>query len=191
MGFMERLDTKLCTREMGARDFIWLAALGTVARGPATLEDICHAIDVITTGQWLPVGELVTASVEEMIRGGHLTTSSQDKPMTLSVRGHETLSLLLAQPIGRPASVFGQVGLRMKLAFLDLVEAGERRCHLDAMIAAHADELSRRQSPCESCAARGSFGELWRSHDMERLRRDLTLLRSMAGMAMGAPATRH
>lgn len=193
MGFMERLDTTLGRREMGARDFIWLAALGTVARGPATLDDICHAIDVITTGQWLPVGELVTASVDEMIRGGHLTVSSQTEPQSLGlgIRGRETLSLLLAQSIGRPASVFGQVGLRMKLAFLDLVEPGERRCHLDAMIVAHADELSLRQSPCDHCPARGSFGELWRSHDMERLRRDLALLRSMASMAMAAPAIRH
>lgn len=193
MGFIERLDTKgVAGREMGSRDFIWLAALGTVARGPATLDDICHAIDVITAGQWLPIGELVTASVEEMVRGGHLTIPGQTTPLCLGlgVRGRETLSLLLAQPIGRPASVFGQVGLRMKLAFLDLVEPDERRSHLDAMITAHADELTMRQSPCDRCPARGSFGELWRSHDMERLRRDLALLRSMACMAMDAPV-RH
>lgn len=193
MGFMGRVNIALDKREMGARDFIWLAALGTAARGPASLDDICQAIDVITTGQWLPVGELVTASVEEMIRGGHLTIPSRADPFAIGLgkRGRETLSLLLAQPIGRPASVFGQVGLRMKLAFLDLVEPGERRSHLDAMIGAHEDELSRRQSPCDHCPARGSFGDLWRSHDLERLRRDLALLRSMAGMAAGAPVTRH
>lgn len=200
MGFIGRLDTMPQTgpdkrdsgfdkREMGARDFIWLAALGTVARGPASLHDICHAIDVITIGQWLPVGELVTASVEEMIRGGHLTVTSHGTalalgPLTLGlgVRGRETLSLLLTQPTSRPISVFGQVGLRMKLAFLDLVEPAERRSHLAAMIGAHEAELNRRQCPCDSNSpARGSFGVLWHSHDLDRLRRDLALLRSMAG----------
>lgn len=189
MGFIGRVDMTAATRrEMGARDFIWLAALGTVARGPAGLEDICHAIDVITLGQWLPVGELVTASIDEMIRGGHLQGAPR---LRLTPRGRETLSLLLAHPIARPSSVFGQVGLRMKLAFLDLVETGERRVHLDTLIGLFEDELNRRHSPGDNCPARGSFGDLWRSHDIERIRRDIALLRSMADMAAGAPATRH
>jgi hypothetical protein len=191
MGFIGRMDmqTTFGKREMGARDFIWLAALGSAARRPAGLEDMACAIDSITAGQWLPVGELVTASVEEMVRGGHLALAA-DGRHTLSRRGRETLSLLLTQPLARPASVFGQVGLRMKLAFLDLVEPGERRLHLESMIEGYEDELARRMSPCEGCTARGSFGELWRCHDLERLRRDLALLRSMAG-GLGAPATRH
>lgn len=193
MGFIGHVEMAALTkREMGARDFIWLAALGTVARGPAGLEDICHAIDTITLGQWLPVGDLVTASVDEMVRGGHLqATPGHPRQVRLTVRGRETLSLLLAQPIARPISVFGQVGLRMKLAFLDLVEAAERRQSLDTLIDQYEDELIRRQSPADLCPARGSFGDLWRSHDVERIRRDIALLRSMAGMAAGAPATRH
>lgn len=190
MGHIGQIDMAALTRrEMGARDFIWLAALGTAARSPAGLEDVCQAIDVITLGQWLPVGELVTASVDEMVRGGHLhTVAGLLRP---TARGRETLSLLLAQPIARPTSVFGQVGLRMKLAFLDLVECGERRAHLDGLVGQFEDELLRRQSGEDACAARGSFGELWRSHDIERIRRDIALLRSMAGMASGPAALRH
>lgn len=193
MGHIGQIDmAALIRREMGARDFIWLAALGTAAREPARLEDVCQAIDVITLGQWLPVGELVTASVDEMVRGGHLQPAA-GRPALLrpTARGRETLSLLLAQPIARPTSVFGQVGLRMKLAFLDLVEAGERRAHLDGLIGQFEDELLRRQSGEDRCTARGSFGDLWRSHDIERIRRDIALLRSMAGMAGGAGALRH
>ncbi|MCR6628726.1 MAG: hypothetical protein NVV74_00940 [Magnetospirillum sp.] len=200
MGFVGNIDMAALTkREMGTRDFIWLAALGTAARGPAGLDDICRAIDVITLGQWLPVGELITASVDEMMRGGHLqavnglrTASSTELRLRLTGRGRETLSLLLAQPTARPSSVFGQVGLRMKLAFLDLVDGGERRAHLDSLIGLYEDDLNRRMSPGESCPARGNFGDLWRSHDIERMRRDIALLRSMAGMAgPGAGATRH
>ncbi len=192
MGFIGRMDIDSLTRgmskrEMGARDFIWLACLGSAARGPASLGDMAQAIDVITAGQWLPVGELVSASVEEMARGNHLKATHGG--YTLTRRGRETLSLLMAQPLARPASVFGQVGLRMKLAFLDLAEPGERHSHLQGMIEGYEEELARRQTPCQGTAG-GSFGELWRCHDIERLRRDLTLLRSMAS-GLGAPATRH
>lgn len=177
---------------MGARDFIWLAALGTAARGNARLEDVCAAIDLITQGQWLPIGDLVAASVDEMVRGAHLQpVPGGEARLRITPRGRQTLSLLLAQPIGRPTSVFGQVGLRMKLAFLDLAEEGERRVHFDSLIGLYEEELGRCATPEERSGARGSFGDLWRSHDIDRLRRDVALLRRMASMAAGMPATRH
>ncbi|MGE5515143.1 MAG: hypothetical protein ACM31D_04910 [Bacteroidota bacterium] len=179
-------------REMGTRDFIWLAALGTVARGPAGLDGICRAIDAITHGQWLPVGDLVTASVDEMVRGGHLQPMlDPERHLRLTARGRQTLSLLLAQPIARPTSVFGQVGLRLKLAFLDLAEEGERRQHFRMLIDLYQEELGRSQMPASGDVARGSYGELWRSHDIDRLHREIGLLRRLAGMAVGAAATRH
>jgi hypothetical protein len=192
MGFLGRISIASAAdrREMGTRDFIWLAALGTAARGPATLEDVCHAIDVITHGQWLPIGDLVAASVDEMVRGGHLQAATGTR-LRLTQRGRQILSLLLGQPIARPSSVFGQVGLRLKLAFLDLAEEGERRQHIDSLIAIHEEELARSLSPEDQSAARGSFGDLWRSHDIDRTRRDVALLRRMRDMAAGVPATRH
>ena len=60
---------------------------------------------------------------------------------------------------------------------------------LDALIAQFEDELARRQRGEDACPARGSFGDLWRGHDVERIRRDIALLRSMAGMSTGP--TRH
>lgn len=194
MGFMGNPGAAaMARREMGARDFIWLAALGTAARGPVGLEDICLAIDVITLGQWLPMGELVSASVDEMVRGGHLgPTGDGDGRLAPTARGRETLALLLVQPVARPISVFGQVGLRLKLAFLDLIGSAERREVLDGLIGQHDEELARRRGE-GGCVARGAFGELWRSHDTERVRRDVALLRAMAGLAASqpSPATRH
>ena len=194
MGFIGRIHTSSAPsqnrREMGARDFIWLAALGTAARGPAGLEDICAAIDAITLGQWLPVGDLVTASVAEMVRGGHLQTMpgkatpgetgpGEADSLRLTMRGREILMLLLAQPLARPSSVFGQVGLRLKLAFLDLAPAVERLRHLEALMTQYQDELTCRAAGQE-CAALGRFGAAWRHHDAERLRGDLALLERLA-----------
>lgn len=181
MGFIGRIGTDAPrTREMGAGDFIWLAALGTAARGPARLEDICRAFDVITLGQWLPVGELVTASVAEMIRGGHLQAApGPGQRLRLTARGRETLALLLAQPVGRPASVFGQVGLRLKLAFLDLAAPMERRRHLDALIALHEDELARALADDEPSAAPGPLAAHWRRHETARLHADIAALQRL------------
>lgn len=184
MGFIGRIHTSTALsqnrREMGARDFIWLAALGTAARGPAGLEDICAAIDAITLGQWLPVGDLVTASVGEMVRGGHLQTMpGKGDHLRLTLRGREILMLLLAQPLARPSSVFGQVGLRLKLAFLDLAPAAERLRHLETLMTQYQDELTCRAAGQE-CAALGRFGAAWRHHDAERLRGDLALLERLA-----------
>lgn len=183
MGFIGRIHTTTlgATRpEMGARDFIWLASLGTAARGPAGLEDICAAIDAITLGQWLPVGDLITASVGEMVRGGHLQAApGRSDGWRLTARGRETVMLLLGQPLARPSSVFGQVGLRLKLAFLDLAPAAERRVHLDALLALYQDELAGRSAD-EACPALGSFGAAWRERDTERLQDDIALLRRLA-----------
>lgn len=179
MGFIGRIHTTATAparREMGTRDFIWLAALGTAARGPAGLEDICAAIDAITLGQWLPVGELVTASVAEMVRGGHLQAGvDQAESLRLTARGRETLLLLLAQPLAPPASVFGQVGLRLKLAFVDVAPPEERRRHLEALVAQHEDELAGRLTQ-RACPVVGDFGAAWRAHDTQRLRGDIALL---------------
>lgn len=194
MGFLGRIQMPVATerREMGARDFIWLAALGTAARGNARLEHVCAAIDLITQGQWLPIGDLVAASVDEMVRGGHLQPVLGGEPrLRITPRGRQIMSLLLAQPIGRPTSVFGQVGLRMKLAFLDLADEGERRAHFQSLIDLYEEELSRYGASETRTAARGNFGDLWHSHDIDRLRRDVALLRRMADMTAGAPATRH
>lgn len=194
MGFLGRIHMTTASdrREMGTRDFIWLAALGSAARGPAGLDGICRAIDVITHGQWLPIGDLVAASVDEMVRGGHLQPIlNPELHLRLTARGRQTLSLLLAQPIARPTSVFGQVGLRLKLAFLDLAEEGERRQHFRMLIDLYQEELGRSQTPAAGDIARGSYGELWRSHDIDRLHREIGLLRRLAGMAVGAAATRH
>lgn len=167
-------------RDMGPRDFIWLAALGGAARGPIDAEAVSAAIEAIAAGQWLPTCQLVADCMDEMARGGNLSETA-DARYRLTATGRDTLSLLLSLPVPRPASVLGQVALRLKLAFLDLVDQHERRCHLEGMVCAYEGELAARQSPCATCAARGSYGQLWQSHDLERLHRDLALLRSMAG----------
>lgn len=179
-------------REMSARDFVWLAALGSAARGPVGLDDICCAIDAITAGQWLPVPDLVTTAIAEMVRGDHLRIAAdQDGWLELTARGRDTLSRLLSCPTASPSSLLGQVGIALKLAFLDVMDGGEIRAHLDALIRLYEDDLSRRAAPGGRSPASGRFGQSWRSHEIDRLRRGLALLRQMATGLEDLPPLRH
>ncbi|TAN70733.1 MAG: hypothetical protein EPN20_05310 [Magnetospirillum sp.] len=172
-------------RKMDARDFIWLAALGMAARTPSSLNDICNAIDGIAGPSWAPVTEVVLGCVEEMVRGGNLReTSDQDgveEVFAITDQGRQTLSLLMAQPIDCPINPLGQVGLRLKLAFIDLMPTAERRHQLERVICSLEGELASRERHCDACPGRGSFGRLWRDLDTDRLRREIMLLRTFAG----------
>ncbi|CAA7621296.1 conserved hypothetical protein [Magnetospirillum sp. LM-5] len=168
---------------MGAGDFIWLAALGCAARRAIDTETICQAIDTISAGQWSPSGQLVCDCLDEMVRGGHLSAepTSPDPVFAITEAGRETLSLMLSLPLDQPGAALGQTGLRLKLAFLDLVDVAERRRHLETMISSLEAELKGRDLACGDCQALGCFGRIWRNHDLEHLHRDLSMLRKLAG----------
>lgn len=173
-------------RPMESGDFIALAVLGASARGPASFEDIREAIAEIAAGPWTPVAELVSDRLEGLIGTGHLWARGSDggPRIVITAKGRKLLAALLGRPLPPPGAPLGQVGLRLKLAFLDLVTPAQRRCHLDGMICAYEDELADRQRRCAACPARslahGRFGRRWLDHDTERLHRDLALLRAMA-----------
>jgi hypothetical protein len=167
-------------RRMEARDFIWLAALGCGQRLPFDLEDLCLAIDDIAGQVWTPSVDVVAGCIEEMVRGGTLAPvgPAQDRFCTTEA-GRQILALLLGQPCGQVGCPLGQVGLRMKLAFLDLAPNELRREHLDQIIAACRDALEECQRRCDICAAEGRFGQQWLRHEADRLRRDLGALLDM------------
>jgi DNA-binding PadR family transcriptional regulator len=185
MGYLDRHPPSLLPagRPMGGGDFIWLAALGCAARRPIDTEAICQAIETISAGQWCPSGQLVCDCLDEMVRAGHLAVRGEgtDPLFTITPAGHEVLSLMLSLPLNRPGAPFGQVGLRLKLAFLDLVDLTERQRHLESLICLYESELERRGESCADCPATGCFGRIWRNHDLEHLRRDLVMLRRLAG----------
>lgn len=187
MGFIGRIVTAgWNTREIGSRDLLWLAGLGAAARGPVDVDETCRLLEQLTGGQWLPVGELVAAAMAEMERGGHLrAVSPQNGRLCLTERGMQTLLLLLDTPLPRPSSLLGAVGLRLKLAVLDLVDARARQAYLLDLADQHQAELDRlRTAP--PCPARGPLGERWREMETDCARAGLDLLRRLAAEATSA-----
>jgi hypothetical protein len=187
MGFIGTAPTVTSTAKMGPKDFIWLAALGTAARGPASVGDVCLAIDDIAGHLWTPASDVVIGCIEEMLRGGTLRLASDREPLFATTdSGRQAISLLLSHPGAGSSCPLGQVGLRMKLAFIDLVPLAERRRHLSGAIRTCESEIGDCERRCQICSAQGAFGRLWLDHETDRLRHDLSLLQAM--MSQCGPA---
>lgn len=173
------------SRPMGPGDFIWLAALGCASRAPTTAEAVCACIDTVAAGQWAPSAQLICDCLDEMARARHLNffRDGHYDLFSATPQGRGILRMMLSLPIERPTTPQGQVGTRLKLAFLDLAEPEERRQHLADLIALHQGELDRRPQSCGQCAAPGCFGRMWSEHHTDTLRRDLALLERMHAMS--------
>jgi hypothetical protein len=123
----------------------------------------------------------MASCLEEMHRSGSLSFNAG--LFATTDQGRQILGLLLGQPAGPAGCPIGQVGLRLKLAFLDLAPPQERQSHLGPIIEACQGELAECRRRCDLCAANGPFGQQWLRHEAERLRRDLGLLLTMRNEA--------
>lgn len=189
MGYMGFASAVSAGQGMGPRDFIWVAALGTAARGPVGLDDIRMALDDIVGQLWTPSGEVVGNCVEEMLRSGAVRlTQNRPEKIETTPQGRETLSVLLSIPFSRSGCLLSQVAHRLKMAFLDLVPESDRRYHLGSAIRACQCEISECERRILACSAQGAFGRLWLDHEAKRLHRDLSLLNAMAVQCGGALA---
>lgn len=177
-------------RPLGPKDFIWLAALGTAARKAASIDEVCLAIDDIADQRWTPVSEVVANTIGEMLAGGALrpVPGSRESFQTTDA-GHEILASMFARPSGRPGCLLGEVGFRLKLAFIDLAPQEARHLYLTHSIRAYEGEIAACEQRCRHCSIQGVFGRLWLDHETDRLRRDLSLLHSIAAEcgAVNAP----
>jgi DNA-binding PadR family transcriptional regulator len=169
-------------RKMEARDFIDLAALGSAARVPADFGDICSAIDDIVGHLWTPVSEVVAGCIENLVRTACLQTtnnSPDELVFTITETGWQRLRLLLAQPTDCPICPLGQVGLKLKLAFIDLTSTSERKRHLENIVCIYERELSGWVRRCGSCPRQGALGRMWLDVETDRLQREIMMLRRM------------
>lgn len=180
----QRLIRTGAAEQMGPRDFIQLAGLGTAARAPATFDDIRSAIDDIVGHLWTPVTEVVAGCVEDLMRNGCLQVladhRSGERLLAVTASGQQYLGLLLARPTECPLCPSGQVGLRLKIAFIDLLPEAERRHHLENIACLYERELVEWSRRCASCPRQGGLGRMWLDIESDRLHREIKLLRRMA-----------
>lgn len=170
-------------REMDIRDTIWLAGLGAGARGPVRPDDLAKAVEAVTGHSWPQLSEVLDSCLEEMLLGGHLATTVDrndgSSRLALTPVGHQTLAFLLSRPVPSPTSASGALGVRIKLAFIDLAGPEEKREALVSLIEGIERDLSARSAAEADCLSGGTFAQLWSAHEAERIDRDLAMLRGL------------
>ena len=179
MGFVE-CRPFLGHRVMTAKDYIWLAVLGAAERCPLSIDRVGEAVSDLAGSQWTPVSQLVFDAVAEMQADGLLTTETNPSILAVSAEGRRRLEGLLALPLASPITPFGQVGIRLKLAFLDLASPQTIRRQIAAILGACQCEIALRTSDCQAWRLNGPLGRAWLDHQVEMLEETSALLRGLA-----------
>ncbi|MDO8606406.1 MAG: hypothetical protein Q7R40_07725 [Phaeospirillum sp.] len=178
MGFIDRHPC-LAVRQMTASDYIWLATLGCAARGPIGIDDVGQAIAALAGPLWSPSGQVVFDSVEAILDRGLLLGDAAGDRLSITDSGRRQLSFLLTLPVPSPLSAFGQVGIRLKMAFIDILPPALMRHQIVGVIHAYECEVANRSVRCQAWPLNGSIGRKWLDHQVDTLEDGLALLRQM------------
>lgn len=183
MGFIEHRRHTSIRRHLDARDYIWLATLGSVTRGALPIDDVAPIVAGLAGPLWAPTGQLIADAIDEMVVTDLLgTTRAGDGQLRLTgtIPGRARLHDLLVQSVHAPLTAFGQVGVRIKLAFLDLLPAPQRQRQIEALTVAYECEIAGRSGACPAWAHNGPLGRLWLDAQVSGLEDGLALLRRLA-----------
>ncbi len=174
------------TERLEARDLIWLSTLGAATRRRISLDAPLFAIDELAGFAWRPARDVVAAGIDEMLRLGclELHEGGAEPLLGTTAEGHACLLGLMAAKLERPRALLGQVGVRLKLAYLDLLPANRRRQVLADLIADHEREIASLRLDLGPAWC-GLPGRRWLAADDERLRHDLALLRQLLAEEIG------
>lgn len=139
----ERLD---------ARDLMWLCTLGAATRRPIPLDAPPFAIDELVGFLWQPARDVVAGAVDEMLRLGclGLEDATGEPRLATTAEGRACLLDLMAGQLEGPRSLLGQVGVRLKVAHVDLLNGERRRQILADLIKDYEPNSSR----CASISGR-------------------------------------
>lgn len=179
MGFVERRPA-LGRQVMTAGDYIRLAVLGAASRTPVSVDDAVRAVADLSGPFWTPVAQLVFDAIDDMLEAGLLNPVDRSSRLALSGDGTRLLHELITLPVASPLTTFGQVGIRLKLAFLDLAAPAMRRRQVEGILRACECEIASRGAACPAWRLNGPLGRLWLDHQMEALEETVEVLRRLA-----------
>jgi DNA-binding PadR family transcriptional regulator len=186
MGYIEG-RTIQSRQVMTARDYIWLAVLGAVERAPLSMDDAVQAVGALAGQAWTPVQQLVFDAIDQMLEDGLLNPVERSMRLAITGEGRRRLQDLLTQPLAAPLSSFGQVGIRLKLAFLDLAPPAMRHRQIDAILRSCDCEIASRTASCAAWSLNGILGRVWLDHQVDALEEMAEVLRRMARAEGASP----
>jgi len=183
MGFIGACPQPGLDATLTAGEILSLAILGTAARGPTTLDLICLTIEAVAGHLYSPVTEVVAGQVERLRCAGALAPEGEQPgtpALSLTPAGNGPLTRLLLRPAARPLSTLGQVGLRLQLAFLDLLAPRQRLAQLQDAVAACRDQIALHRRRWTNLGRPGPYAQAWVLHEARQLHETAALLDAMA-----------
>lgn len=180
MGYIDTGRIQAYGARMTAKDYIHMALLGAAERGPLATDDAPGMVQALAGRNWVPSLQMILDGIDDLVADGLLNTVNRAEVLALTAEGRQKLRRLLAQPLPAPVSAFGRVGLRLKLAFIDLATPEIRRRQLDAALRACECEIASRATRCPAWDLNGPFGRAWLDHQVDGLEELAGLLRRMA-----------
>lgn len=149
------------------KETIRLAALGILSEGPLAYADLANAVRQFVGRIAGPSLELTGPSIE-MLRYEALvepTNDDKDPPLALTPEGRTELLTLLKATVRPPMTDMSKLVIALKMRFLPLLDADERRDQVDLLIDACELELARLSDLSDPTADDPYFQD-WLVHDI-------------------------
>lgn len=161
------------------QDVLWLVTLGAAWRGhdlgaPITGDQIVRATQIPSLS-CTPCQDVVLACLEEMLRCDCLI-GDPCRGLTITEQGKHVFTRLMIEPAASLRIGSGRMAVRVRLAFLDLLDGEARQEALDALIDAAEEDLALLSGSLNESPWVGPFGGSWAVRDMASASQDLSTL---------------
>ena len=149
------------------KETIRLAALGILSEGPLAYADLANAVRQFVGRIAGPSLELTGPSIEMLHYEALVEPVNDDKdpPLALTAEGQTELLTLLQATVRPPMTDMSKLVIALKMRFLPLLSADERRDQVDLLIDACELELARLSDLSDPTSDDPYFQD-WLTHDI-------------------------
>ena len=162
------------------KETIRLAALGILSDSPMAYADLANAVRQFVGRIAGPSLELTGPSIEMLRYEGLVTPTGDttDAPLTLTDEGRTELLTLLKATVRPPLTDISKLVIALKMRFLPLLNADERRDQVDLLIDASELEVAR-LTDLRDPDAQDTYFQDWLNHDIDLAIARLNWLRDL------------
>ena len=169
-------DTSLMPNEA-----IRLTALGLLSQGPKSYAAVANEVRHFTTRFWGPTLDVMASSLELMrfeglVEAAGGVETADDSVLRLTDAGRAELHALLSATVRVPATDFSKLVIALKLRFMHLLPADERRDQADALIEMRQAEFARLCDLRAAHAGEDGYFLRWLDREIDRIDDDLAWL---------------
>lgn len=164
------------------KETVRLAALGMLSERPLPYADLANAVRQFVGRIAGPSIELTGPSIELLRYEGLVEPAAEDKDpaLRLTAKGRAELMTLLKATVRPPLTDVSKLVMALKMRFMEMLSAAERRDQTELMIDACETELARLLDLRDPGAAGTPFQQ-WLEHDISLAESRLGWLRDFLG----------